>query len=256
MNKISSTKISTPKTLNPLWIISIFLSLTEISLAYAVFNTSGTIQTIVLSFALVFPILVAIIFFIFLWFKPQNLYAPKDFQTDEAFIEVMKEQRESQKEIRKNDLDRIEDDFENMLKINIESFKEKSYENLDEKGKKLIDTIINSMNDTLLSQFKKSSFFKVDLSLITNKDNDILSYPSITFINFQSLLDELFYFLEPYFPPYSYGSKWVLRDKKSGQKIENIRMIKKLQPGTSLRDSRSLNEAGVYPNIELEVIKC
>jgi hypothetical protein len=65
--------------LNPLWIISIFLSFTETMLGYAVFNTQGGIQISLTIFVLAFPVFVATFFFIILWNRPGHLYAPTNY---------------------------------------------------------------------------------------------------------------------------------------------------------------------------------
>ena len=75
------------KFLNPLWIIVIFCSLTEITLGYAVFNTDGNIQLILTGFVVGFPLMIAIFFFLIVWFKPGHLYAPMDFKEDQSFLD-------------------------------------------------------------------------------------------------------------------------------------------------------------------------
>lgn len=80
---------STNRVINPLWIISMFFSFTEIILGYAVFNTTGGIQIALTIFVLSFPVLVALSFFLILWFRPEHLYAPKDYYNDDSFLKSM-----------------------------------------------------------------------------------------------------------------------------------------------------------------------
>ncbi len=75
-----------PKVLNPLWIIFLFFSFTEIMLGFVVFNTTGGIQIALTVFVILFPLLVSIGFFFILWYRPEHLYAPKDFISDESFL--------------------------------------------------------------------------------------------------------------------------------------------------------------------------
>jgi len=79
-------KILNRKFLNPLWIIVLFCSLTEVTLGYVVFNTTGAIQVGLTCFVIGFPLIIAILFFIVVWYRPTHLYAPKDYKKDESFL--------------------------------------------------------------------------------------------------------------------------------------------------------------------------
>src|SRR5262245_3199420 len=80
-----------PKVLNPLWIISLFVSLTEVTLGYATSRTAGGIQISLTCFVITFPVLIAACFFYVLWHRPQHLYAPGDFGSDRSFLEAMRQ---------------------------------------------------------------------------------------------------------------------------------------------------------------------
>ena len=78
--------------MTPLWVISLFLSLTEGILGVGVIQTSGGIQVALTSFVIGFPIAVAAAFFTILWFKPYVLYSPFEFGSAEdaaTFIEAI-----------------------------------------------------------------------------------------------------------------------------------------------------------------------
>jgi uncharacterized protein YbaP (TraB family) len=66
-------------SMTPLWVISLFLTLTETMLGVGVIQTSGGIQVALTVFVLVFPLLVACAFFGILWFKPYVFYTPYEF---------------------------------------------------------------------------------------------------------------------------------------------------------------------------------
>lgn len=67
------------KSLTPLWIISLFITLTESVIGGAAFNTSGGVQVALVSFAMIFPLIIASGFFALLWFKPHVFYPPGEF---------------------------------------------------------------------------------------------------------------------------------------------------------------------------------
>src|SRR5215217_8040488 len=84
-----------PRNINPLWIIFLFFSFTELVLGVVVFYTSGGIQIALTVFVIGFPLLVAIGFFTLLWSRPEHLYAPKDYGSDESFLKGMEGSRTS-----------------------------------------------------------------------------------------------------------------------------------------------------------------
>lgn len=77
---------SVPKNgMTPLVLISIFLSLTEVVLGVSVTYTIGGVQIALVSFAILFPLLIAAAFFSILWLKPYVFYSPFEYSSaDEA----------------------------------------------------------------------------------------------------------------------------------------------------------------------------
>lgn len=67
--------------ITPLWIVSSFVTLTEISMTYAVTKLTGLPQAFLVAFVILFPIGVAGAFFLILWNRPENFYAPSDYGT-------------------------------------------------------------------------------------------------------------------------------------------------------------------------------
>ncbi|MBU8921692.1 MAG: hypothetical protein KOO63_07710 [Bacteroidales bacterium] len=67
--------------MTPLWVISLFLSLTEVVTGIAVTQATGNVQVALTVFAIAFPSVVAIAFFLILWFRPYVLYPPTEFGT-------------------------------------------------------------------------------------------------------------------------------------------------------------------------------
>lgn len=65
--------------LTPLWVISLFLSLTEIVTGIAVTQATGGVQVALTVFVIVFPLFVAGAFFAVLWNRPYVFYPPTEF---------------------------------------------------------------------------------------------------------------------------------------------------------------------------------
>lgn len=68
-----------PSVMNPLWIISLFLGVAEVSAATAAALTSGWVQGTLTLFFVTFTTAVAVGFFWILLRRPYVLYAPRDF---------------------------------------------------------------------------------------------------------------------------------------------------------------------------------
>jgi hypothetical protein len=67
------------RSLTPLWIISSFLSLSEVIVGVAAAKTDGGVQWLLVAFAVAFPVLVAAAFFLLLFFRPWMLYHPAEY---------------------------------------------------------------------------------------------------------------------------------------------------------------------------------
>lgn len=70
---------SKERRLTPLWIISLFVGLTEAVLAAAVTQTTGSVQIALAGFVMFFPLLIAAAFFAVLWNRPWVFYAPSEY---------------------------------------------------------------------------------------------------------------------------------------------------------------------------------
>ena len=77
---------SSQKQLTPLWVISLFVSLTEATLGIAAAKTDGGVQVALTAFVIVFPVLVAAAFFAVLWRKAYVFYPPSEY----AQVDVQK----------------------------------------------------------------------------------------------------------------------------------------------------------------------
>jgi hypothetical protein len=67
------------RRLTPLWVISIFVSLTEVVLSVAATRVTGGVQVALVAFVIVFPTLIAGAFFACLWWKPWVFYPPAEY---------------------------------------------------------------------------------------------------------------------------------------------------------------------------------
>lgn len=83
---------ATPKQLTPLWVISLFVSLTEVALGVAATKTAGGVQVALTAFVISFPVFVATAFFAVLWTKAYVFYPPSEYAKVDVqkFVEAMR----------------------------------------------------------------------------------------------------------------------------------------------------------------------
>lgn len=89
----SNEKIRASRRLTPLWVISLFVSLSEATLGVAVTQTAGSIQVTLTIFVVLFPVLIAAGFFAVLWWKPYAFYPPSEYGGHvnvEQYIQAMR----------------------------------------------------------------------------------------------------------------------------------------------------------------------
>lgn len=85
---------------NPLTIIYIFAGISEVSLTCSIPLINSQLQEIFIWFLVGFPVMIVVLFFITLFFRPEVLYAPSDFKNEENFLISLKlkNQRRSKKQ--------------------------------------------------------------------------------------------------------------------------------------------------------------
>ncbi|MFH0728780.1 MAG: hypothetical protein V2B19_20900 [Pseudomonadota bacterium] len=83
---------------NPLSIIAIFSGLAEVSGSVVMPLVDSNIQHIYVWFLMLFPCLIVILFFITLYFRPKNLYAPSDYKDEQLFFNLIGDSTLLQKE--------------------------------------------------------------------------------------------------------------------------------------------------------------
>lgn len=74
------------KVSNPLTIVAIFASVAETFATGALVLLPEAMQAKFIDFVMFFPVLIVVLFFLILVFKPQVLYAPSDFTNEEHFL--------------------------------------------------------------------------------------------------------------------------------------------------------------------------
>ncbi|MEM9470244.1 MAG: hypothetical protein AAF988_08790, partial [Pseudomonadota bacterium] len=118
-----------PHIKNPLTIVGIFAGITEISGTAVLPFLEVHNQDIYIWFLMFFPTILVLLFFLILYLKPECLYAPSDYKTDEAFFKSLKKAN-------KQELDKVE---KSKIYYKLENF-ELSQEAIETKALEIMST--------------------------------------------------------------------------------------------------------------------
>ncbi len=77
------------KVSNPLTIIAIFAALAEVASSVVLVSLTESVQLIFVWFVMAFPFMLVLAFFVVLYKKPNNLYAPSDFKDEKNYLSVI-----------------------------------------------------------------------------------------------------------------------------------------------------------------------
>ncbi|MVU81035.1 hypothetical protein GPX89_27780 [Nocardia sp. ET3-3] len=228
-----------PRVLNPLWIISLFLGLAEVTAGGAATLTSGWIQSIFAIFCVTFPSGVAIAFFITLRDRPQVFYAPGDFLNEgpdvQHYIETMSKS-----------LNRV--DIEKVITVGISRGLEETPE-LGEVSKiKVLNQAIESAKDEYTRQHITVRIPFVD------RQNEPVELLFLAESPVSEVLDNIYFALQSTVAPYTYGDQWILRNVESGEVLKDAKIQSAMDNPSKSYDYRPLSEAGIPGGSHLEVL--
>jgi hypothetical protein len=243
------------RVVTPLWIIALFVALTEAVLGISVTQTTNGIQVALTAFVIVFPLLIAGAFFLILWNKPYVFYSPTDFghQVDVQQYVAAMQQRTTLDE---NKL------YENLQKTIYSTLSSSEIVNTlteavslkaGERAKEEVTRILASVADKTLETIREESFLTIDSAPLLGDEGEKGQIPYEQYSDVNELLNRIYFLLRPHVPPYTYGETWLLRDAKSGKIFKDIGRIWAEQQGFSV-DRRSLKAIGIVPGMIIEVI--
>lgn len=246
----------TGRAITPLWIIALFVSLTEVILGIATTQTTGGVQIALTVFVIFFPLLIAGGFFLILWNKPYVFYPPKEFgdQTDvQKYVEAMQQNRTAQDE------NKLYSDIQRTIQTTllskdiIASLTTTVSANASQKVKDEVEIILKNAAEKTLEKIKEKSFLEVDTRPLIKEFGAILNMPYSEYPTIKDFLDVVFFHITIEVPPYTYGETWLLKDVESGKIYDDIGLKWAKRFGIKA-DVRSLKEVGILPGMKLEVI--
>jgi hypothetical protein len=231
---------------NPLGIIALFIVLVYAFAALLV-GASGKLESSdrhsIVLFLVIFPPVVLAVFGWLVSRHHEKLYAPNDFQSDDAFLNARTSGRPQLALLDKQ----IEEKVTSILT-----------------AKDLIGSIqtqgqaeeqLRAAAVRITREIRSSSFITVDARGFLGDQSAVFEYPISAFSSLSDLLNEIYNQLVPKVDAFEYGHSWVLRNESSGAVIESARMLKHISPGQPHRDKRKLSTVGIAPGSTLLVTR-
>jgi len=247
-----------PRSLTPLWVVSIFVSLTETVLGVGVIHTTGGVQIALTVFVMAFAPLVALGFFLILWFKPYVFYPPAEFaQVDVAtYVAAM----------RSSSLvsgDKLYSQIEKTVK-NVLSSKETQLTLLMEDKDRVMPANLNRLLQTVaneaVEEIRKTSFVTVDSRPLDEDKGTIFQIHYDQDLPVDQFLDSVYFAINKdcalgvsILIPFTYTKSWILRDRDSGKVFDEIGAQWSWRQGKQ-HDSRPLGSIGITAGLFLEAI--
>lgn len=237
--------------MTPLWVISLFLSLTEVMTGIAVLQAKGGAQIALTAFVIAFPCAVTAGFFAVLWKRPYVFYPPTEFGpgTDVTkYVEAMRRVQSDEGQIRTVIQESIRATLEapqlvERLSSGVPAHVSDVRRELDGLRKELANVAIMRA---------EARFVTVDTSALTNNESPVV-FPYETNESVGEFLDKVWFALADHVPPHKYNKVWVLRDKASGREFREMGSLWARLNGLT-RDSRPLTEVGIAGGMRLEAI--
>jgi hypothetical protein len=208
-----------PLSASPLWIIALFIALSEAMASVAAIATDGTTRLIFAVFAVGFPIVVLIVFLWMLLEHPVNLYSPAQYTSAtpiDAYARATRRARlDAQIVFRQAAVDAIADVTE---------------------GEGAIFQVVERFD-----QIVEANTLTVDRSFVMS-DADSAQIPVTANTTINTLLDLIYFSISDVVEPRTYGKGWLLTDA-DGVPLDIGRPWAQRR-GQDL-DPRTIGEAGI-----------
>lgn len=244
------------KPITPLWIIALFVSLTETVVGTAVIKTNGEIQLVLTVFVVVFPIFIASLFFMILWNRPYVLYPPTEYGngTDiNNYVDAIQRKGYDKNKLYSSIQEIIHasitsDEIVSKLSQLTKNSTTKSTENQ-------ISQVLNTAVGKAVKRISEINFITIDTRPLLGDKGKLWQVVYGQYNNISDFLDDIWFSLAPHgVKSYTYGIGWVLRDSQKNRIVFDNAIRVYIESRGRFRDLRNLEDVGLNPGMTLEVI--
>jgi hypothetical protein len=239
-----SEERESPRALNPLWIISLFLGLAEATVGISTTQAYGWVQGMLAVFSVAFPAAIAAIFFLILWKKPYVLYAPKDYSDRPGIREFVGALSSS--------TNRSLDNVESAIRSAFETVIDPQLTDIGEARK---ESLVQEAVETAQRDVRRRTV-EVDLGGIhSSLRTSPFIFPISDRTTVADLLDSVYFAISDFVSPFSYGDEWMLLDEKTGNTHREIGTSWAKKALDQSRDWRPLKDVGIDPGDRLIAVE-
>ncbi|MCA1600651.1 MAG: hypothetical protein LC776_03050 [Acidobacteria bacterium] len=230
-----------PRILNPIWLISLFVGLTEVTTGIAATQTSGWTQKIFTIFSVLFPSMVASLFFLILWKKPAVLYAPGDY-TEQTSVSTFASALSSS-------ANRNYATIESVIQSTIETILPPLLEGSNSTDRKsVVNKAVAAAHRDLLNRI-----IEVDLSSIYGTSQEPLRIPVSDSSTVSEVLNQVWRSIAEYFDPFTINKDWFIVDSSTGAVLDKMGAEWARKNLGTEWDYRLIGEVGITPGARWKV---
>ena len=232
----------------PLSIVALFFGSVEASLAYSFSDASESMQIVIFLFMGVFAVAIAIAFFVLLWHRNWVFYPPSEFASTsvESYINAMRGGTSA----RISDV--VKDSVSKAL-ANGELLKKLDRLDTAADGR---ERALEVLTDTIVADAManaETTILRVDAKPLQGRNAPDWEEPYDPELRVDTFLDRVWLRLQP-FPPYDYGTIWVLKDVNSERVFDDIGPAWAKRTGKGNTDGRSIADVGLRGGMALQVL--
>jgi hypothetical protein len=237
----------TARSMNPLWVITAFLGVAEVTVGVVATQSAGWLQGLLAIFSVSFPVVIALAFFLILWFRPYVLYSPQDYPEGTKVAEFVNAVAVPPK----SSLRSLDTVLRSTLEATLDAGQSTSAN--DDAVERAVEKALAMAHDQV-----DRAMVIIDTRRLLVGDAGAALAPQIGIPVFdgttvQEFLDELWHSLAGAVPPYTYGTRWVLTDTRSGEIFRRMGSLWAEEHERENGDSRPLSQVGIKQGDRLAI---
>ncbi len=244
----------TKRHATPLWVISIFITLTEVVVGGVVTQTDGVVQILFTVFAIIFPTFISIAFFYILWNRPHHLFSPTEYGQQVSINEYVS----AMKQTMAVDETRLYDDIKQTITqtLKSEDMTQQFAQQIDntsstEQNQKIAQALDYAVEQTV-EHVKEHNFISIDTRPLLPEEGERYTIAHTKFKTAGDLLDYVWLQLQAAsVPPFTYEKLWILKNADTHQYYTGLHA--KIVNGKYQKDRRQLSDIGINPGTHLVV---
>jgi hypothetical protein len=227
---------------SPLWIIALFIALTEVVAGIAAIRTDEHIQLIFALFVCIFPLIVLGVFAVVLWKRPYSFYTPRDYTEHTSVSDFVRAFQGSIHERETIVATAVSQAVGAVLTSDAAAERGSSPE---EVGQAIADAT---------RQLIAESSIVVDVRRLYHDpvSEESVSIPVDDDSTVQFLLNQIYWAISDVVAPFKYGEEWLL-EQPTGERLTDIGTARARRHGND-DDTRLLRDVGIRPGTRLVAV--